>query len=222
MKSRFLFLGILLAAVYSTAMASDEQQASRRFPVTFEARLAFDVASNTGVRDFYDTGAGLTAGGLANIGLGKNFYFEPGLLIYYTAWSIDNDRLEMLKLYNGSANNLGLRIPFNFGYNVPLLDNLLLQAYTGPWLNINLRAQQSLSAAPESPYEDSYEPNLFREGFKRVDSQWGFGVKLTWAEHYVLGVSFGVSMTPMRKFQSFHNEMTQRRNSFQINLGYKF
>lgn len=218
MNARYYLPALLLLAAPAVLNA----QEPKRIPVGFEARLAFDVTSNTGAKPFYDTGAGLTVGGLVNFGLPRNFYFEPGLLFYYTAWSIDNDRLEALKLYSGSAKNFGVRIPFNFGYTVPLLDNLTLQAYTGPWLNVNITAKQSMSPAPGSPYEKYYNSNLFKDGFKRVDAQWGFGLKLTWSEHYVVGVSFGVSMTPARKFTSLHHEMTQRRNSFQVNLGYKF
>lgn len=213
---------ILVPALVLGAVCLRAQEAEKPAPVTFEAQLAFDVTSNTGVRPFYDVGAGFNAGVFANVRLPRNFFFEPGVLAYFTAWSVDNDRLEALKLYSGSARNWGVRIPLNFGYTVPLVTNLVLQAYTGPWLNVNVSARQTLSPAPGSPFEKYYNANLFREGFKRVDAQWGFGLKLTWSDHYVLGVSFGVAMTPLRKFSSLHNEMTQRRNSFQINLGYKF
>ncbi|MDE6278091.1 MAG: PorT family protein [Muribaculaceae bacterium] len=219
MKARYLLPVVGLCLTTLSLSAQNDAQPSI---VSYEARLAFDVSSNTGASAFYDTGAGFTAGGVAQIRMPRNFFFMPGVLFYYTAWSIDNDRLEALKLYSGSASNFGIRVPVSVGYDVPLLPNLSLQAYTGPWLNVNLRARQTLSAAPGSPFEDFYETNLFKDGFRRVDAQWGFGLNLTWEEHYVLGVSFGVGMTPMRKFSSLHNEMTQRRNSFQVNLGYRF
>lgn len=223
MNARSILSALVLTAAAAVAAPQDEISLppSRR-PVTFEARLAFDVTSNTGVKPAYDVGAGFVAGGLADIPLARRFYFEPGLLVYYTVWSVDNERLEALRLYSGTAKNLGIRLPFNFGYTLDLLDNLTLQAYTGPWLNLNLMARRNLSPAPGSPYEKYSSCNLFRDGFRRVDAQWGFGLKLTWSDHYILGVSFGVGMTPVRKFTSLHNEMTQRRNSFQINLGYRF
>lgn len=219
MKSKITLATIALIIGSGLAFAQDNNKMPR---VRYEARLAFDVSSNTGVGQFYDTGAGFTAGGLAEIRLPQDFYFSPGLLLYYTGWSMDNSRLEALKLYSGSASNWGLRIPISVGYNIPLLTNLTMQVYSGPWLNVNLSARQTMSAAPESPYEDFYESNLFRDGFKRVDAQWGFGLKLAWDDHYIVGVSFGVGMTPVRHFTSMHNEMTQRRNSFQLNLGYRF
>ena len=219
MNSKVIFTALALILGASGALAQDNNESPR---VRYEARLAFDVTSNTGAGEFYDTGAGFTAGGLAEIRLPNSFYFSPGLLVYYTGWSIDNSRLEALKLYSGSASNWGLRIPISVGYNIPLLSNLTMQVYSGPWLNVNLSARQTMSAAPESPYEDFYESNLFKDGFKHVDAQWGFGVKFAWEDHYIVGVSFGVGMTPIRHFTSMHNEMTQRRNSFQLNLGYRF
>ncbi len=223
MNARSILSALVLATAASVAAQNEASLPdTRREHIYFETRLAFDVSSNTGVKPAYDVGAGFVAGGLVGIPIRRNFYFEPGLLAYYTVWSVDNERLEALKLYSGTAKNLGLRLPFNFGYTISLLDNLTVQAYIGPWLNINLMARRNLSPAPGSPFEKYSSCNLFREGFRRVDAQWGFGLKLTWSDHYVLGVSFGVGMTPVRKFTSLHNEMTQRRNSFQINLGYRF
>ncbi len=219
MKRKVILAAITLLLGTIIASAQDPNESPR---VRYEARLAFDVTSNTGVGQFYDTGAGFTVGGFAEIRLPRNFYFSPGLLAYYTGWSMDNSRLEALKLYSGSSSNWGFRIPISVGYNIPLLSNLTMQVYSGPWLNVNVSARQTMSAAPESPYEKYYESNLFKDGFKHVDAQWGFGVKFAWEDHYVLGVSFGVGMTPIRHFTSIHNEMTQRRNSFQLNLGYRF
>lgn len=216
---KYAFLLVILGLT-STASFGQEQQQNP--PIRFEAQLAFDVTSNTGVRSFYDVGAGFNAGVNAEIPLPSNVYFTPGILFYYTGWNIDNERLEALKLYSGSASNFGMRVPLNFGYTFNLMDDLDLQAYTGPWVNVNFLAKQTMSPAPGSEFEKYYDSNLFHDGFKRVDAQWGIGLKLTWSDHYVLGVSVGVGMTPIRKFESIHNEMTQRRNSFQINLAYKF
>lgn len=224
----FLLLTALCAPAISFAQEESPAPADKiTFPtvrperVRWGTRLSFDVSSFAGGRSFYDNGAGFDAGVVMNIRLPRNLYFEPGVMMHYTGVSIRNEVLEDYQLYSGSASLWSLRVPVNMGYSVPLLETLSLQAYTGPWVNFNLSGKQQVSAAPGSPYEKDNSLNEFT--YKRVDAQWGFGLQLTWSGHFVLGVSCGVGMTPIRRDKtSLHNEMTMRRNTFQVNLGYNF
>ena len=186
-------------------------------------RLAMDVMRPAGGEGLYGTGAGFSLGGVYNLSLYKDkLYFEPGLLFYYETADASEIVLDNYA-YESNAKNAGFRVPLNVGYNFNLLDNLRLSLYTGPQVNVNvsarLNATPNFSAAVPEP---SQTIDLFKHGWKRVDAQWGFGLSLTFAGHYHLGLSGGVGFTPLAAYGNRDNKIKIRRNTFGISLGYNF
>ena len=191
---------------------------------SFGARLSMELTSPSGGRDFYKLGAGFTVGATARLPLYRQLWFEPGVLFAYSAMtSKELVTFDDEYFYQGAANLYSLRIPFNFGYDFYLTDNMTLGVFTGPWLNINLSAQQKLTpnlAAPV-PLPDR-KINLFEHGWKRVDGQWGFGLSLTFAKSYYVGITGGVAFTPLASYGNKDKKIRIHRNTVAISLGYNF
>lgn len=188
------------------------------------ARLSMDVSLPTGSGNIYKVGSGVNVGATAKWQLPKNFFVEPGLMFYYMSMtnkglvSFDNENL-----YEGNGQFMGIRVPINFGYTWNLSPTVDMDVFTGPTINFNLYARQGLQpnmAAPDRLPDSTID--LFHHGWKRVDASWGFGLSFTFMESYYVGLSGGVSFTPMAKYGDKDKKIRIHRNSVAITLGYNF
>ena len=94
---------------------------------------------------------------------------------------------------------------------------------TGPWLNINLSARQNLLPNMEAPVAvPAQKANLFDQGWKRFDAQWGLKLSFTFAESYFVGITTGVAFTPLASFGDKDKKIRIHRNTIAISLGYNF
>lgn len=212
MKHRFFILSLIIAA---SALA-----AAARNRVTFEGRLAWDITCPSGQTDVYSNGSGFEAGAVAAVPLWKGLYFEPGLSYFFNTFGM-NYVVDAEGLYDTSVRMHGLRVPLNVGYRFRLLDNLSLAVTTGPSVNINLSAREYFTAG-QMPEPGIHPADMFKRGFKRVDAQWNFGLKFTFAHHYTVGLAGGVGFTPLAKFGNHDNKVRVRNNTVAVSLGYIF
>lgn len=184
----------------------------------FGARLGLDVTSTAGeTYDVYNNGAGFNVGAIYNISVVKNFYFEPGLSLFYNTFGeqytvMGDSPSELPLVANSSIRNFGFRIPFDFGYRFDFTDDMSVYIFTGPALNISITAKEHFNG------NDVIEGNtvsLMGEGFKRADLQWNFGVGYSYNRLYAqIGGGVGVTKAFSSKTESF------RRNTFTIAIGY--
>lgn len=214
MRCRLILLS-LIAAIAATGAAA-------QIKPTFGVRASMEVTM-PGNRDYYKNGAGFTVGGVMQLPLPRNFYFEPGLLFSYT--SIGSQDLIPFdnNYYQGGVKEYSIRVPLNVGYTFNAGDLWTIGFYTGPWINFNIAATQTLdpnfSAAIPVPEKNI---NMMKHGWKRVDAMWGFGLSFTFAENYHIGLSGGVGMTPLAKFGNRDKKVRIHRNVIAITLGYNF
>ena len=215
MRSKILILCILSAVCSITAKSQIKPD--------FGARLSMEVTVPGGGSSYYKTGAGFSVGGVMKLELPRNFYFEPGLLFYYTAMS-SNDLIPFDDYYyQGAVKEYGLRLPLNVGYTFDSGKIWTIDVYTGPWINFNISATQALDPNFSNP-----EPvpdktiNMMKHGWKRVDAMWGFGLSFTFAENYHIGLSGGIGFTPLAKFGNRDKTVRIHRNIVAISLGYNF
>lgn len=189
-------------------------------PVTFGARLSMDV---TMPDKAYKNGAGFSAGAVAQIALPRNFYFEPGIVVSYTGMTA-KDLLSFDDYYYQNAARLwSLRVPFDFGYNFKVAPLWNVSVATGPYININLSAREQITpnlAAPV-PVPD-VKLNLFDNGWKRLDAGWGIKLGTTFADHYYIGISGGISITPLAKYGNKDKVIRIHKNTIAVTLGYNF
>lgn len=215
MRFKLILLSLTVAAGLSSVSAQTK-------PV-FGARVAMEVTFPGGAGSDFNTGAGLTAGGVMKVFLPKNFYFEPGLLFTYSGMNAKNYIKFDDSYYQGGVRQYGLRLPLNVGYTIDPGRIWTLDVYTGPWINFNLSASQTLDpnfAAPE-PVPDK-TVNLMKHGWKRVDAMWGFGLSFTFAKSYHIGLSGGIGLSPLAQYGNRDKKVRIHRSVASITLGYNF
>ena len=115
-----LIIGIILCCVNFNILAGDNNRVLWGLKASVDAELPGKWRGNDVSVKMYKPGVGFTIGGVSNIYLGKNFYFEPGVSFFYSQYKYDliiggetlNDYKDP-KLYK-----LGLEIPLVVGYTI--------------------------------------------------------------------------------------------------------
>lgn len=190
----------------------------------FGVRLAMDVNFPTGKNNMYNTSAGFSVGGVARWNLPENFFIEPGINFTYSAMSAkDLSSFDDDYFYQGAAKFYGLRIPVNLGYALNINRQTELAFFTGPYIHLNFSARQSLlpnMSAPDRLPDKNI--NLFNNGWKKIDAGWGLGLSLTFARCYYVGLSGGVSFTPLAVYGNKDKKIRIHRNMVAVTLGYNF
>lgn len=146
-------IGIILAFValhFGTATAQTSSlQSEEENPMVsgviwgIKGNLSAEIPHATWQRDgekqrMFNSGFGASIGALANIYLGKNFYFEPELSLFYTGYGYNN----VLQVAPNSPSvnagpnlhKIGIRLPVIFGYFINISDTWGLDFFTGPQL----------------------------------------------------------------------------------------
>lgn len=229
-------LAFALAATALCASAQDVFDAGDNKPY-FGARLSLDITVPTDISfknsaqkiDLLNAGAGFSFGGIYNLPICKNLYFEPGVNFYYhTAklngkifQSADPDDLfgeeeGSLTPRSGSIREFGMQIPMVFGYHFDF-DPIRISFFTGPVLNIGLSGKAHITMK-EDGY--NYSDSMY-DSFNRASLDWRFGVGATYDHHYTIAISGDAGMTNwMKKISGLDNKM--HRNNVSITLGYNF
>lgn len=207
-----LLISLLTAAtIGGTASAQNYLVENPDNKAYFGARVGLDITSTAGeVLDVYNNGAGFTVGAIYNIPVVKNFYFEPGLHLFYDTFGEELMTAGGPTPTSASIRNFGFRIPFNFGYRFDFTDEMSIYLFTGPVFNVNLTASEHIKDAGSST-------SLFDYGFKRTDFQWDFGVGYSYGKLYAqIGGGVGITKVCKNSYEQF------RRNTFNISIGYNF
>lgn len=193
-------------------------------PVTYGVRLGMDITFPSGSADAYKVGSGFRLGGVAQIALPRNFYFEPGIMVQYTAMTADNlVSFDDEYFYENAAKYWNLHIPLLFGYNFTLAPQWGMSVATGPYMNINLSARQQISpnlSVPD-PMPDR-KVNLFNHGWRHVDAGWAIKLSFIFAKNYYVGITTGIAFTPLARYGNRDNKIRIHRNTLAISLGYNF
>lgn len=217
-------IAILMAVTLTAAAAAQnyivENPQNKAY---FGVRAGADISSTAGAPDEFGNGAGFTIGGIYNLPVWKNMFFEPGIYAYYDTF--DNDiatwtpadppQEGVHKEYDGSIRNWGIRVPLNFGYRFDFTDNISISVFTGPVLNLNLSAKAHCDGLTDYTYS-----LMDTKDFKRFDAQWNFGVGMSYGHNCYVSISGAVGMT--KAYEPKGDDISFRRNTVNIAVGYNF
>lgn len=213
-----LRITLLIALVVTAAFGAAAQSLDQ-----LSVRAGMEILAPSGGRQYFHNGAGAVVGIYYRQPLGLGIYFEPGVAGYYHTMSSQKPVFTDDHYYQGAAKVSGVRIPLMVGMDIPLLSNLDLNLATGPWLNINCNASQSLSPNLAAPVPVPYKSvNLFYHGFRHVDGIWGISLAMTFADHYRLGIDGGIAFTPLASFGNHDKKVKIYGNTVAVSLGYRF
>ena len=243
----------ILAGVMTLTAAGASAQTSYMFDnpdnrAYLGVRVGLDISSAANGGDNYSNKPGFNIGAIYHIPLLANFYFEPGLSVFYNTFgtvksaqyvsddpwidpstglpALGPDGEVQYKKYpyqiDGSMRNLGFRVPLNFGFHFDFAEDVKASVYTGPQFNASVLARYHQNEVRvRGAEEPAYGCSIFGTGgFKHFDMQWNIGVGLTYQQYY-LGLHGAIGMTRLKDATPLL-ERSLRRNLFTITLGYNF
>jgi len=164
----------------------------------------------------YRNGFGFMVGGVYNLPLNGNLYFEPGVSLFYDTYCYDDltvdgaggQSVEM----SPSVKKFGLRVPAVFGYRFFVSDRFGFSVYTGPELSYAFSDKVGLKT--ESDMEDLGD--LLRQDVRRFDCAWKVGVGFP-IGRWVVGVEGAFGLLDLGKGSvEFHE------NRVAVCVGYDF
>lgn len=125
-------------------------------------------------------GIGTSIGGVARFYLPKNFYFEPGIALFYSGYKYKDLILmgsgDKVEEKDPKVTKWGLQIPILAGYHITITEQFGLEVFTGPQLRyafagkINIK-NKSIKEEVESSF-DLWGIN----GQRRLDCSWKVGI----------------------------------------------
>lgn len=180
MKKLLSIFIILLAAVAAKAQIVENGEGNPIWGVkaAFDTNLPGKVHSNVFNEKMFRAGTGGAVGAVCNIYLGKNFYLEPGLSLYYDTYSYKDLIIageDLYEEYNPTVYKAGLRLPIVVGYSIGISDQLSIAPFTGPELSYAFAGDIKIH---DKDRIDANDVSLFgNPGYQRhVDCGWKIGL----------------------------------------------
>ena len=224
---KYLLTALVLSAAVVSVSAQDRIFNNPDNKAYFGLRVAGEVTcpgnltyGGIGV-DAYKNGGGIEFGAIYNLPVVANFYIEPGLKLYYNAYSANKDLFEdggidFDELFDSlSMRKFGMRVPVMAGYHFDFTDDVKVAVFTGPELEVGFSAKEHMKSGSLSVSESVYGED---GGLNRVDLSWGFGAGVTYKRLYI-GISGTVGMLNML---SDGDGMKFHENRASLTLGYNF
>lgn len=135
MKTRFItaLIALLLCSAGIKTSAENNSTVIWGVKASVDAELPGKWHGDRATITMFSPGYGFTFGAVSNIYLGKNFYFEPGVSLFYSQYrykdlyiSVDQQEKDP-KLYK-----CGVQVPIVFGYSFDFSGRFLMNLFTGP------------------------------------------------------------------------------------------
>lgn len=210
MKNRILiaiaFLLLMGGKTYAAENVEMTDSVNKTVVWGIKANLNAELPSkwrgNSGSIKMYNSGFGASIGGIANIYLGHNFYFEPELALFYEGYSYDN--IQVVAPNSPSVNvgpniyKLGFRIPLPFGYFFNISEKWGLNVFTGPQFSYAFYGKAKSSNDEVKANEDLMSVFKGQYAQRRFDMGWKIGVGFP-VERFLISLEADLGITNMLK-----------------------
>lgn len=220
MKRSFLIL-LLSSLISFCAVAQDEVKSDTR-PI-FGAKIGFDINipgdwhNNSGSVDMYRQGYGVTLGGVCNIYLGKSFFLEPGVSLFYDQYSYKDMTISAegddFVNVDPKVNKYGVRIPIVVGYAFAINDELSFSVFTGPEFNCAFAGKYTL---PHQYSHYEFPTNPF-DTERRFDCAWKIGLAVP-LSYFQIGFDTAIGISDLMKSSG----ISFRENRVTVSVTYYF
>lgn len=149
----------------------------------------------------YKPGVGVSLGAVCNVWLGNNFYFEPGVSLFYDNYDYDDffiaDDMGFPSKVLKSLYKVGVRVPIVTGYTFNFSDSFGLSVYTGPQFSYAFAGDNRIDN--ENLLDKDTDWSLFGiGGQRRFEMGWKVGLAFpigTWA----IGIEGDFGLTNVMK-----------------------
>lgn len=216
---------ILMLLSLGNSLSAQEQQATSEFN-GWGVRASLDVTlpgkwktANGESISMFSNGAGFAAGVVYNLPFAGNFYFEPGLTLFYDTYKYKD--LVVAGDPNGepistdpSVKKFGVRVPLMVGYRFYPSDNFSFSLYTGPELSYGLSGKVGIDS--DEDFGPDFSTNIYKMGYRRLDCAWKVGVGFPFGR-WLMALEGAIGITDLHK-----NDVKFRENRFSLTVGYDF
>lgn len=212
----------LLVAMISCGTASVSAQNEERVQWGLKLSVGAELPSkwhgDNGNVAMYRPGVGLAVGAVSNIYLGKNFYFEPGVSLFYTRYRY-KDLFVMGDGGNFSEKDptihkYGVQIPLVAGYEISFSGRYGINVFTGPQLRYAFAGKTTFKNK-ELQKENEDILGLWNYQ-RRLDCSWKIGVGFP-INSFNISVEADLGMTDLLK-----GDMSFRENRVGAAVTYYF
>lgn len=181
-RNLIAFLSILMLAFFTGKAFGENNRVLWGVKASIGAELPGKWHVNGEKVSMYSPGVGFSIGAVSNIYLARNFYFEPGVSLFFSKYKY-KDLIIM-----GDASNefeyesdpglhkWGLQIPLVVGYTIGSPERFQMNIYTGPELRYAFAGSIDL----KNKYVEDYINDTFDlwsiNGHRRFDLAWRVGI----------------------------------------------
>ena len=216
-KLKIFIIGSILCCFNLNLIANDNNKVLWGLKATVDMEIPGKWHGENTTVTMYKPGAGFTIGGVSNIYLGKNFYFEPGVSFFYSQYRYDLkigvdglfDYINDPKLYK-----LGLEVPLVLGYTIDFSDKFVMDVFTGPQLRYALGGKTDFK---NKEIDDFIGDTLDLWNVQRkFDCSWKIGIGFP-MNQFTLLLEADLGITNLLK-----QELSFRENRLGLGLTYYF
>ncbi len=169
--------------------------------------------------DMYRHGFGGAVGAVYNIYLGHDFYIEPGLSLFYDAYSYKKLYVaENSQPIDPTIYKSGFRLPVVAGYSFDFTDRYGMSVYTGPELSYVFSGGiRGKYVTPDNEdIGEALNPYAKHGMFRRFDCAWKIGVAFP-TDYVTLNIDAAIGITDICK-----HDISMRENRISIGLAHYF
>ena len=208
-------LALLIGTVYGFAQ---DNSVIWGIKASVDAELPSKWHREGGGVTMYRPGYGFTIGGVSNVYLGKNFYFEPGISFAYSQYRykdvVFSDSEGVIWETDPKIYKWSFQIPLVVGYTIDLSDEYSLNVFTGPQVRYAFAGGISFKNKEIAEEADEYV-NLWN-GQRRFDLSWKVGVGIP-INNFQISLEADLGITDLLK-----NDMSFRENRVGVGVTYYF
>lgn len=215
-KLQILIIGIILCCFNLNVSANDNNKVLWGLKATVDAELPGKWRNSHHSVKMFNNGIGFTIGGVSNIYLGKNFYFEPGFSFFYSQYRYDLiiGEESLWDIKDPKLYKLGIEIPLVFGYTCDFSDKFSLEFFTGPQFRYALGGKVEIR---DKTFEEELNPIIgLWETQRRFDCSWKIGIGIP-INDFTVSLEADLGISDLLK-----EDMSFRENRIGLGLTYYF
>lgn len=215
-KLKTFIIVVVLFCINFNAIANDNDKVLWGLKATVDAELPGKWHGNHHSIKMYNNGIGFSIGGVSNIYLGKNFYFEPGVSFFYSQYSYDLiiGNVDGLDIKDPQLYKLGIELPLIFGYTIYFSDKFAMNVFTGPQFRYALGGKVVIN---DNRLQEELKPIIgLWETQRRFDCSWRIGVGFP-INHLTVSLEADLGISDLLK-----EDMSFRENRLGLGLTYFF
>lgn len=174
-----LYIVILMCFTTSSAQIIETGESNPVWGVraAFDVNLPGKIHGNVIDDRMFRNGTGVTVGTVCNIFLGKKFYLEPAVSLFYDTYSYKGVTITGINYEESDPTvyKFGIRIPVVVGYSICLTDRISIAPFTGPEMSYSFAGAMKIHDKEKLELDDTSIFSKFGNQ-RRFECGWKIGV----------------------------------------------